>query len=301
MKKTPKLIDLPKMRNILETSGNKLGETFYIDSQFAVMFGFQRIFKLILSQEPPFVINDYRLGIIVKGELSANINLQDKHFEAGTLMFVGPGTILNPISISEDLEVWGTGFSPDFPLPFAEGQMPAAFNSQARDFQVAADEKDIEIAKKILETLWALVQKKDFDRQTAGCIIAALMCHYNDAFFRLSETQDINSRAQSIFDRFIQLVNRHAATEHKISFYASKMCLTERYLGTTVRQSSGVTAKEWIDRALITFIKIQLRHTDKPINQISDEMIFPNTSFFCKYFKRLTGSTPAEFREGGGR
>ena len=67
MKKTPKLIDLPKMRNILETSGNKLGKTFYIDSQFAVMFDFQRIFKLILSQEPPFVINDYRLGIIVKG------------------------------------------------------------------------------------------------------------------------------------------------------------------------------------------------------------------------------------------
>jgi AraC-like DNA-binding protein len=74
------------------------------------------------------------------------------------------------------------------------------------------------------------------------------------------------------------------------------MCLTERYLGTVVRQASGITAKEWIDRALVTRIKIELRHTDKSVAQISDEMKFPNPSFFSKYFRRLTGMTPLEFR-----
>jgi len=63
-----------------------------------------------------------------------------------------------------------------------------------------------------------------------------------------------------------------------------------------VRQASGITAKEWIDRAIVTRIKVELRHTDKPVAQISDEMGFPNPSFFSKYFKRLTGITPAAFK-----
>jgi AraC-like DNA-binding protein len=74
------------------------------------------------------------------------------------------------------------------------------------------------------------------------------------------------------------------------------MCLTERYLSTIIRQTSSVTAKDWIDRALITRIKIELRHTDKPAAQIADEMHFANPSFFSKYFRRLTGMTPSDYK-----
>ena len=74
------------------------------------------------------------------------------------------------------------------------------------------------------------------------------------------------------------------------------MCLTERYLGTVVRQASGVTAKQWLDRALEARIKVELRHSDKSLSQIAYEMNFSNPSFFSKYFKRLTGVSPAAFR-----
>lgn len=104
------------------------------------------------------------------------------------------------------------------------------------------------------------------------------------------------SREQTIFDRFIYLVNQYAAKEHQISFFAEKMCLTERYLGAVVHNASGTTAKEWIDRAIITRVKVELKHTDKSVLQISDEMNFPNASFFSKYFKRITGQTPLEYR-----
>ena len=71
--------------------------------------------------------------------------------------------------------------------------------------------------------------------------------------------QASQSREQTIFNRFIYLVNQHATHEHQISFYADKMCLTQLYLGTVIRQTSGTTAKEWIDRALIAYIKIELK------------------------------------------
>lgn len=105
------------------------------------------------------------------------------------------------------------------------------------------------------------------------------------------------SREQTLFDRFIYLVNRHSDREHQLSYYAERMCLTERYLGTVIRQASGVTAKEWIDRSLITCAKIELRHTQKSVAQIAEELSFPNSSFFSKYFKRLTQMTPLEYRQ----
>lgn len=84
--------------------------------------------------------------------------------------------------------------------------------------------------------------------------------------------------------------------EHQIAFYADRLCLTERYLGTLVHQVSGVTAQEWIDRAIIMEIKVKLRHTNLSLKQISDDLNFPNPSIFSKYFKRLTSMTPLEYK-----
>jgi AraC-like DNA-binding protein len=41
-----------------------------------------------------------------------------------------------------------------------------------------------------------------------------------------------------------------------------------------------------------------LKSTDKSIGQISDELNFPSQSFFGKYFKRRTGSSPLQYRKG---
>lgn len=124
------------------------------------------------------------------------------------------------------------------------------------------------------------------------------MNHYDHLFHKYSDMQAASrSREQTIFDRFIQLAGQHCAEQHQIGYYADRLCLTERYLNTIIRQTSGITAKEWIDRALITRIKIELRHTDKPATQIAEEMHFANPSFFSKYFRRLTGMTPLEYKQ----
>ena len=84
----------------------------------------------------------------------------------------------------------------------------------------------------------------------------------------------------------------------RLAFYAEKLCITSRYLGTVILNESGVGAKEWIDRAVISTAKVLLRHSDKQTTQIADELNFPNASFFCKYFKRLTRLTPQQYRKG---
>ncbi len=297
MNKQPKLMSLSRMRDLIEPHLRQVRDSIFFNNEFAIIHSDHNIFRIVRQQQPPFSINDHRLGVIIKGEIHASFNLVEKHVKAGTLVFIGPGSIINPISITDDVEIYGFGLSPDFPMPFAPGQWPAAFNGQVRDFQLPASEADIATAMQIIETLWHVVHQQDYNRALVSSLVAAQMHHYDSLFRRLADQQQgLQSREQTIFDRFIYLINQHAVEQHHMAFYASKMCLTERYLGTVVRQASGITAKEWIDRALVTRIKIELRHTNKSVAQISDEMKFPNPSFFSKYFRRLTGMTPLEFR-----
>ena len=299
MNKQPKLMDVSRMRSLFTENFAQIQKNVFFSNELAMLHGDPMVFRLIVQQVPPFVINDHRLGIITRGEGFVNFNLVDRHLIAGTLIYLGPGTIINPISYSDDLELMGIGLFADFPMPFAAGQFPSAFNGQVRDFQLPASDKDQQMARQILETLWTLVHQTDYHRPTASALVAALMHHYDRLFHQqanhLSATR---SREQTIFDRFISLVNEHCREQHQIAYYADRMCLTQRYLGTVIRQTSGITAKEWIDRALITYAKEQLLHTDKSVTLIADELHFANPSFFSKYFKRITGVTPLSFAEG---
>ncbi|MBR1838990.1 MAG: AraC family transcriptional regulator [Prevotella sp.] len=295
----PKLMNLSRMRNILEPHIRDMHDNVFITNDFAIIHGGSQVFRLLVRQKPPFTIDDYRFGIITQGEIRGNINLVEKRITAGTLMFVGPGAIINPIRFSPDLEIYGIGFSSNFLPHLASGQMPASFNGQTRDFQLTPSAADVVTARSIIDTLWHIVHQPSYDIQTVSSLFTAQIHHY-DALYRQSQDQrrGAMSRQQNIFDRFIYLVNQNADREHLLAFYADKMCITERYLGSVVKQTSGITAKEWIDRAIIMRIKVALRHSDKTIAQIAEEMHFATPSFFCKYFKRLTGKTPLEYREG---
>ena len=298
MGKQPNLMDYSRMREILSPHFAHMRESSFINKELGMIYGSPNAFMLAKHHsQPPFVIDDYRMGIYVRGEARAIINLVERNLTPGTLVFLGPGTIINPIYFGDNLELYALGLFADFPMPFAKEQMPSAFNGQVRDFQIKVDESDIITARHFIDTIWHLVHQPDYNRQTLSSIVAAMMYHYDGLYRKhIDLVKASQSREQTIFDRFIYLVNQHATREHQIGFYADKMCLNEHYLGTVIRQASGITAKEWIDRALIEHIKIELKYSDKPIVQISEEMNFPNPSFFSKYFKRLTNQTPLEYK-----
>ena len=223
-----------------------------------------------------------------------SLNLIERHFTAGTIVFFAPGSIIEPRSISPDAEIIGLGLFGE--LPFSVGRLPALFNGSVRDFHLMLNEEQLSVVSHIIDALWAAVHTHPFSRETFDALSAALMQYYNHLHNQVEEQSGSPSHDADIFNRFIELVNTHARREHKLCYYATRMCLTQRYLGSVVRKVSGFTAKEWIDRALVTEAKVMLVHSDKPVAQIAEELLFPSATFFSKYFRRLTGQTPADYR-----
>ena len=81
------------------------------------------------------------------------------------------------------------------------------------------------------------------------------------------------------------------------NFYAEKLCLTPKYLSTLIKEHTGKTLHEWIDEYVTTESKALLRSTKITIDQISNNLNFPSQDTFSKFFKRVVGISPSEYRK----
>lgn len=123
----------------------------------------------------------------------------------------------------------------------------------------------------------------------------AMYYGYGNRFLITAEKKNV-SRNDDIMDQFISLVEKFHKKERGLKFYADKMCLTPKYISSVVNKISGKTASQWIDEAVILEAKALLNCTNMTVQQITNELNFPDQSTFGKYFKNITGLSPKDYR-----
>ena len=105
--------------------------------------------------------------------------------------------------------------------------------------------------------------------------------------------------ADAISKEFMRLVKDNFRSERQLQFYADKLCITPRYLSRVVKECTGSSAADWIERYVVLEARALLKSTSMTIQQISDELNFPSQTFFGKYFKRRVGMSPKLYRRQG--
>ena len=101
---------------------------------------------------------------------------------------------------------------------------------------------------------------------------------------------------EEIFKRFLKMVETYHYKERDISFYAEKLCLTPKYLSSTIKEVSGKLAGDWIDNYVIIEAKALLISTNLTVQEICYELNFSTPSSFTRFFKRITAMSPRKFR-----
>lgn len=105
------------------------------------------------------------------------------------------------------------------------------------------------------------------------------------------------TRKQELYHQFLSLLDTHCREQRDVSFYAKELCITTRYLWMiTDELASHESPKEIIDKRFILEIKILLQSTDLSIQEITQDLKFPDQSYLGRYFKRHTGISPSEYR-----
>jgi AraC-like DNA-binding protein len=102
-------------------------------------------------------------------------------------------------------------------------------------------------------------------------------------------------RKKELQDDFFRLIKEYIQIRG-VSFFAGKLCITPKYLSIVTKETTGISAKELIDKFAITELKLRLRSTSSPLKEIAEQLDYPGEAFLCKYFKKHTGITPSQYR-----
>ena len=290
-------LNLAQLKQLVEGKDENLANK-YISRNLAVARNVR--LNLIKEQlkEQPTLMPEMRVLMIKNGWANPIINMIERRFEVGDLVFLGSNGILQYKDASSDVQGIGLSISDELFSLAAGNRIPSAFDGHLRDFQMRLNPAEQEYLDRLHLMLYHHLRQPDGSSQVTLHLVSAFLWYVDHLWNRHEQSyREHQSREQRLFTDFIQLVSEYAPEHHTIDFYASRLCITPRYMSTIIKQVSGKSAKQWIDAALVTRIKIDLKHTDKSIARICDDMNFPNPSFLTKFFKRMTGMTPKEFRQ----
>lgn len=95
---------------------------------------------------------------------------------------------------------------------------------------------------------------------------------------------------------FKQLLEKDFATRHMVSDYAAALSVTADYLNKSLKNLTGVSAKDHIQNKLIIEAKRALIFTSLSNKELAYSLGFEESAHFNNFFKKMTGQTPMEFR-----
>ena len=110
--------------------------------------------------------------------------------------------------------------------------------------------------------------------------------------------EDINSslHKKRIVDDFMRLVEESDGRIRRVDDFASQLNVTPKYLSTILKEVMNRRPSTYIQLYTLKAIERRLRFTDMTMQEIANDLNFPNPSFFGKYCKEHLGMTPLEYR-----
>ena len=129
-------------------------------------------------------------------------------------------------------------------------------------------------------------------------IIERLILDFFDFHVRIgAATDDIQTQSAQLMWRFIAMLERgDYRKSREVSYYASELCVTPKYLSEVSKQVSGQSANYWINRFAVLDISRLLRARRMNLVEIADLFEFSSASYFSRYVQRYLGQSPSEYR-----
>jgi two-component system response regulator YesN len=121
----------------------------------------------------------------------------------------------------------------------------------------------------------------------------------------LKRQRDINRQRvglpQSYARKACDLVmERYADKSISLQTVADAININASYLSRVFKQEIGVTFVSFLTRMRMDQAKHYLRNTSLKVYEVADQVGYPNTTYFSKLFKKMTGLSPEEYRGSSG-
>jgi len=241
--------------------------------------------KTFFREGEVYQLPEPRLLLFMSGEADVHLDLEQYHFERGTVILTMPDVILEFERIGRDVEVCGIAMKEDVQV------------TERIVTKVSA--KDSELLLRMMYLLWDMAALSPYRREAVLQMVRVMVT--NVQYIKQASDNSVNktaiSRHQELFQQFKTLVSHHCERERNIPYYADLLRITPHHLSAVISRASGRSAMYWINRAVVLRAKVLLRTSGLLTYEIAERLHFANPPAFNNFFKRETGLTPNEYRE----
>lgn len=251
--------------------------------------------------DTPCRLDGFVLLFCTNGEAEIQINFQEYKIHPGILVMNIPENVIY-ISNVNNLKVYPIVISSDFlkKMNIKMKDLMKLYVFAKKIPLVSLEYSEIMTLEKyyfLLEDI--ILSNEEHKKAVLEGLVQSLISKLNSIIHRFQNNipdSQSKKRNEEIFEAFIELLTRNEATERNLAYYADKIGITSNYLSKIVKEYTGRTAIEWIDEYVIFEAKTMIKHTQYTIQEIAYKLKFPSQSFFGKYFKRLTGMSPKQYK-----
>ncbi|MFP5129869.1 helix-turn-helix domain-containing protein [Phocaeicola coprocola] len=249
----------------------------------------------------PFLMNYVGLIVCEKGYFCFDVDKKKFTARAGETVFLSEGNNFSIGELSDDLRVSMLFYHVD-PIREILGSSIVAMylyttlTPEPCYVWTSGEESDLARYIALLGRHRKSAQNP-FDNHECKLLLLALTYRLCSIYSRrIIEEKNVAGHKIDTFIKLIRLIEKYYMQERGVAFYADKLCLSPKYLSALSKSVCGYTVQELVFRAIIRKSIFWLKNTNKSVQEISDDLNFPNASFFGTFFKKQTGLAPSHYR-----
>lgn len=249
----------------------------------------------------PFLMNYVGLIVCEKGYFCFDVDKKKFKARAGETVFLSEGNNFSIGELSDDLRVSILFYHID-PIREILGSSIVAMylyttlTPEPCYVWTSGEESDLARYIALLGRHRKSAQNP-FDNHECKLLLLALTYRLCSIYSRrIIEEKNVAGHKIDTFINLIRLIEKYYMQERGVAFYADKLCLSPKYLSALSKSVCGYTVQELVFRAIIRKSIFWLKNTNKSVQEISDDLNFPNASFFGTFFKKQTGLAPSYYR-----
>jgi AraC-like DNA-binding protein len=242
---------------------------------------------------------------VMNGAVELSVDYITYRISANGIAWIMPTHISQLVRITQDLKGWMLLISKSFVDENGRphrNSTPLISYMQLKKHPFSLFEPD-EFSS-IYESLQTVQERMKqhthlFQKEIILNALKAFMLDMGNFFFSKKENlfAPVLTRKEELLESFLALLAKHCKEEHDVSFYAGKLCITPQYLSLALKEQSGQSASRWIQNALMVEAKGMLKMPHTSVQEVANELNFPDQSTFGKFFKKHTGLSPVAFRK----
>ena len=138
--------------------------------------------------------------------------------------------------------------------------------------------------------------RSQYDRLTINYMTTLILCEIHNQHIRQLNVSIPAKNQRQMFQDILDYIKRHIQENIRVADIAGHFGYNDKYLSHMFSSIAGMSLKRYIMKTKIDEANFMLTDTNMTILEISVALGFADSHNFMKFYKKMTGLTPSEYR-----